>query len=136
MQKRNCCKKKNTCDDVYIVPTKPFTSKMNKNKARIYSLITLFIWQQESKHGFYRSEDFVKKLWVNLKEHVTEIINCEKGNSASDKDREKSYKKQKSVTYAKKNSTENLMRTKVFKKSAITAVAQEKTKAKRTVFVT
>ena len=67
---------------------------------------------------------------------MTEIINCEKGNSASDKDREKSYKKQKSVTYAKKNSTENLMRTKVFKKSAITAVAQEKTKAKRTVFVT
>lgn len=78
----------------------------------------------------------MKKLWVNIKEHVTEIINCEKGNSASDKDLEKSCKKQKSVTYAKKNSTENLMRTKVFKKSAITAVAQEKINAKRTVFVT
>ena len=52
----------------------------------------------------YRDKDFMERFCRNLKEHATRIINYEKKEMIPLTDKkDKSYEKQKFVTYAKKN---------------------------------
>lgn len=65
-------------ENVHIVPTKSFTSKINKHTACGYSLLKHHLFGSKmSKHDFYSHKDSVNKICANLKEHAAEIINCE-----------------------------------------------------------
>lgn len=92
------------CENVHIVPTKSFTSKINKHTACGYSLLKHHLFGSKmSKHDFYSHKDIVNIICANLKEHAAEIINCEE----------------------KKNSMRNLMKTKVIKSFVVTAITYE-----------
>ena len=59
--------------------TRTFMSKTNKHTPFGYSLFPHCSFDNnKNNHDFYRGEDFIKKFYVNLKDHATKIINCDK----------------------------------------------------------
>ena len=84
----------------------------------LFIIHTLSFDNNKDKYDFYRGGDSRKRFCVNLKEHATEIINCE---IKANKERGKIIQEMKnSVTHAKKNS----MKIKTTIRSAITAITQ------------
>ena len=78
--------KMNTC---HGSPEKSSTAKINKHTPSGYSLFTYCSFDEtKNKIGYYRGEDCMKKFCLDLREHVTQIIN---------------YEKKKFVIYAGKN---------------------------------
>ena len=68
--------KMNTC---YDSPEKSSTTKINKHTPSGYSLFTHCSSDgSKNKIGYYRGEDCMKKFGLDLREHVTKIINYEK----------------------------------------------------------
>ena len=72
-----CCLKKLL--DVVIIQKDLPQKKTNKHKASDYLLFTHCSFDSsKSKYSFCRSADFMKNLYVDLKEQTTEIFNYEK----------------------------------------------------------
>ena len=60
-------------------PKKPSTTKINKHTPSGYSLFTHCSFDAtKDRLDYYRGEDCMKNFCLNLKEHVTKIINYEK----------------------------------------------------------
>ena len=71
---------------------------------------TLFIDNNKSKHDFYRGEDSIKKFCADLREHASEIINCERKEMLQlTKKRKYQITNEDSVTYATSNLMINLI---------------------------
>ena len=69
-------KKMNTC---HSNPKKSSTTKVNEHIPSGYSLLTYCSFDTtNSKLDCYRSEDCIKNLCIDLKEHATKIISYEK----------------------------------------------------------
>ena len=86
--------KTNTC---YDSPEKPSTNKINKHAPSGYSLFTHCSFDiTKNKLDYYRVEDCMKKFCLDLREHVTKIINYEKKKMMPlTKKEEKNHNKQK-----------------------------------------
>ena len=86
--------KMNTC---YDSPEKSSATKLNKHTPSGYSLFThCSLNKAENKLDYYRSEDCMKKFCLDLREHVTKVINYEKKEMTPlAKKEEKNYNKQK-----------------------------------------
>ena len=83
-------KKTNTC---YDSPEKLSTTKVNKHTPSGYTLFTHCSFDiTKNKLDNYRGEDCMKKFCLDLREHVTKIINYEnkRNDAANKKRREKS----------------------------------------------
>ena len=66
-------------DTCYDNLEKSSTTKINKHTPSGYSLFTHCSFNKaENKIDYYRGEDFMKKICLDLREHVTKIINYEK----------------------------------------------------------
>ena len=76
--------------------TKWFKAKINKHTVWLLIIHTFSFDNNKDKYDFYRGGDSRKKFFVNLKEHATEIINCE---IKAKKKEEKSYKKWKILSH-------------------------------------
>ena len=94
--------KMNTCHDSL---EKLSTTKINKYRPSGYSLFTYCSFDEtKNKIGYYRGEDCMKKLCLDLREHVTKIINYEKKEMIPlTKKKKKTIIKKKFVIYAEKN---------------------------------
>ena len=87
--------KMNTC---YDSPEKLSTTKINKHTPSGYSLFTYCLFDEtKNKIGYYGGEDCMKKFCLDLREHVTKIINYEKKEMIplTKKKEEKNHNKQK-----------------------------------------
>ena len=76
----------------YNNPEKSSTTKINKHTPSGYSLFTHCSFNKaDNKTDYYRGEDCMKKFCIDLREHVTKIINYEKkkNDTANKKRREK-----------------------------------------------
>ena len=68
--------KMNTCHNN---PEKSSTTKINKHTTSGYSLFTHCSFdKRKNRLYYYGGKDFMKMFCLDLKEHVTKIINCEK----------------------------------------------------------
>ena len=68
--------KMNTCSNN---PEKSSTTKMNKHTPSGYSLFTHCSFARtKNKLDYYRSKNCMKNFCLDLREHATKIINCEK----------------------------------------------------------
>ena len=69
--------KMNTCHNN---PEKSSTTKINKHTLSSYSLFTycLFDTKKNSLDYYYRGRNCMKNFCLDLREHATKIINCEK----------------------------------------------------------
>ena len=66
-------------DSCYDSPEKSSTTKTNKHTPSGYSLFTHCSFNKaKNKIDYYRGEDCMKKFCLDLREHVTKIINYEK----------------------------------------------------------
>ena len=66
----------NTC---YNNPEKSSTTKINKHKPSGYSLFTHCSFDTtKNKLDYYRGKNYMKNFCLDLREHVTKIINYEK----------------------------------------------------------
>ena len=91
--------KMNTCHNN---PEKSSTTKINKHTPSAYSLHCLFD-TTKNKLDYYRGKNFVKNFCLDLREHVTKIINCEKKQMIPlTKKEEKKHNKQKNCHICKK----------------------------------
>ena len=99
--------KMNTC---YDSPEKSSTTKINKHTPSGYSLFTHCSFDEtKNKIGYYRGEDCMKKFSVDLKEHVTKIIDYEKKEMTPlTKKKRKTIVNKKFVIYAEKNLTQTI----------------------------
>ena len=86
--------KMNTCYDSL---EKSSTTKIEKHTPSGYSLFTYCLFDEtKNKIGYYRGEDCMKKVCLDLREHVTKIINYEKKEMILlTKKEEKNHNKQK-----------------------------------------
>ena len=80
------------------------TTEINKHTPSGYSLFTHCSFDKtKNKLDYYRGEDCMKKLFLNLREHATKIINCEKKKMIPlTKKEEKNHNKQKVCCICKK----------------------------------
>ena len=84
-------------DTCYDNTEKPSTTKTNKHTPSGYSLFTHCSFNKaENKIDYYRGEDCMKKLCLDLREHAKKVINYEKKEMIPlTKKEEKKYNKQK-----------------------------------------
>ena len=84
-------------DTCYDSSEKSSTTKINKHTPSGYSLFTHCSFNKaENKIDYYRGEDCMKKFCLDLREHVTKIINYEKKEMTPlTKKEEKNHNKQK-----------------------------------------
>ena len=84
-------------DTCYDNPEKSSTTKINKHTPSGYSLFAhCSVDETKNKVGYYRGEDCMKKFCLDLREHVTKIINYEKKEMTPlTKKEEKNHNKQK-----------------------------------------
>ena len=79
-------------------PQEFYATKIHKHKVCGYSLFTHCSFDRNgNKYDFYRGEDPMKKLPAEIKEHLTEVISCEKKNVSSDKETRKEKQKTKNL---------------------------------------
>lgn len=79
-------------------PQEFYATKIHKHKVCGYSLFTHCSFDRNgNKYDFYRGEDPMKKLSAEIKEHLTEVISCEKKNVSSDKETRKEKQKTKNL---------------------------------------
>ena len=98
--------KMNTCHNN---SKKSSTTKMNKHRARGYSLFTNCSFDTtKNKLDYYRGKNCMKNFFVHLKEHATKIVDCEKKEMIPLINEEKNYiasKKDLVLMMAMKNIT-------------------------------
>ena len=80
----------------YDSPEKSSTAKINKHKPSGYQLFTHCSFNKaENKLDYYRGEGCMKKFCLDLREHVTKIINYKKKETTPlTKKEEKNHSKQ------------------------------------------
>ena len=83
-------------DNVHTVPTKYFTSKINKHVAYSYYSHT---FNFTAKNASMISTEVKTLKFAYLKEHATEIINCEKGHVVVDRERGKIVEETKILSH-------------------------------------
>ena len=88
----------------YNNPEKSSTTKINKHTPSGYSLFTHCSFNKaDNKTDYYRGEDCMKKFCIDLREHVTKIINYEKKKMIPlTKKEEKKHNKQKVCNICRK----------------------------------
>ena len=81
------------------------TTEINKHTPSGYSLFTHCSFDKtKNKLYYYKGDDLMEKFCKDFREHTTKIINYEKKDMIpSTKKEERHHRKQKFVTYAKKN---------------------------------
>ena len=94
--------KMNTCHNN---PEKSSTTKINKHTPSGYSLFTQCSFDTTiNKLDYYRDENCMKKLYLDLREHATKIINYGKKEMIPlTKKRRKSLTSKKFVIFVKKD---------------------------------
>ena len=81
-------------------PEKPSTTKINKHAPSCYSLFTHCSFDTtKNKLDYYRGKNCMKNFCLDLREHATKIINCEKKEMIPLTEEEKNWHNMQKVSH-------------------------------------
>ena len=81
-------------------PEKPSTTKINKHAPSCYSLFTHCSFDTtKNKLDYYRGKNCMKNFCLDLREHATKIINCEKKEMIPLTEEEKNWHNKQKVCH-------------------------------------